>query len=114
MLTACAAAPQREARSSLGCARSAIERRLPPAPDDKLMHCVAGALIAIYCSPTEARLAAVAKEISDAFTAGDVELADIRATLAGVSCAAADVTDIGGIEMCCNGRLARAPGAGAR
>ena len=61
---------------------------------------MAGALIAHYCSPTEARMAGFGKEIRDAFTGGDVEWADLEATLAGVRCApgAGDVTTI---EACC-------------
>jgi hypothetical protein len=110
VLTACAANPQREARSSAGCARLVIERRLPQQPGDKLMHCVAGALIAAYCSPTEARLASVAKEIRDAFTAGDVELADVRATLDGIACARdAAPGDVAAIEHCCAGKVAATP-----
>ena len=107
LLTACTANPERAARSSVGCVRTVIEQRLPSQPNDKLAHCVAGALIAEYCSPTEARLAGVTKEIQDALTGGDVESADLRATLAGVGCARTTADDIRGIEDCCVATLAR-------
>jgi hypothetical protein len=96
----CTSNPGRPARSSLGCAQAVIEQRLPPHLGDKLTHCTAGALIARYCSPLEARMAGVAKEIRDAFTGGDVERADLQATLTGVHCASVD-TDIAAIEACC-------------
>ena len=99
-LIGCASNPERPARSSLGCAQAAIEQRLPAHLGDKLTHCMAGALIAHYCSPTEARMAGVAKEIGDAFTGGDVERADLQATLAGVRCAAS-ATDVAATEACC-------------
>jgi hypothetical protein len=108
LVTACTANPERAARSSVGCVRTVIEQRLPPQPNDKLSHCVAGALIAEYCSPTEARLAGVAKEMRDVLTGGDVESADVRATLAGVDCARTASGDIRGIEDCCGATLGRA------
>jgi hypothetical protein len=77
-----------------------VERHLPAEPTDKLEHCVAGALIARYCSASEARLAGVAKEIRDAFAAGDVEWADVQATFAGVRCASS-ASDTAAIETCC-------------
>ena len=96
----CTSNPDRPALSSLGCAQAAIRQRLPAHLGDKLTHCMAGALIAHYCSPTEARMAGVAKEIRDAFMGGDVERADLQATLAGVRCAA-NATDVAATEACC-------------
>src|SRR5262245_28271468 len=96
----CVAIPDRPARSTLGCAEVAVERELRAGLSDKLEHCIAGSLIARYCSPTEARLAGVGKEIRDAFTGGDVELADVEATFAGVRCAR-DVHGVEAIEQCC-------------
>ncbi len=62
---------------------------------------MAGALIAYYCSPPEARMAAFGKEIRDAFTGGDVEWADVEAALAGVRCAPSAAGDVTTIEACC-------------
>jgi hypothetical protein len=96
----CAVHPERPARSSAGCAQAVVDRHLPAEPTDKLEHCVAGALIARYCSPFEARLAGVAKEVRDAFTGGDAEQADVQATFAGVRCART-ASDTRSIEACC-------------
>ena len=96
----CTSNPDRPARSSVGCAQAVIAQRLPARLGDKLTHCMAGALIAHYCSPTEARMAGIAKEVRDAFTGGDVERADLQATLAGVRCAAS-ATDVAATEACC-------------
>jgi len=100
VVSGCVAIPDRPARSTLGCAEVAVQRDLRAGLPDKLEHCIAGGLIARYCSRTEARLAGVGKEIRDAFTGGDVELADIEATFAGVRCAR-DVHDVTAIEQCC-------------
>ena len=96
----CATNPERPAQSSAGCVETVIARDLPAHLKDKLAHCVAGGLIARYCSPAEARLAGVAKEVRDLFTGGDVELADVQATFAGVQCAesASELTEL---EACC-------------
>jgi hypothetical protein len=100
LLAGCSTNPERPAQSSAGCVKSVIDRELPSHLEDKLAHCVAGGLIARYCSPTEARLAGVAKEIRDLFTGGDVELADAQATFAGVQCAQA-ASDLATLEACC-------------
>src|SRR5262245_49561187 len=107
-MSGCMATPDRPARSTLGCAQVAVERDLRAGLPDKLEHCIAGGLIARYCSPTEARLAGVGKEIRDAFTGGDVELADIEATWAGVRCAQ-DVQDAKAIEQCCATAIGKTP-----
>jgi hypothetical protein len=101
LLAGCTMNPERPAQSSAGCAKAVLERDVPPHLADKLAHCVAGGLIARYCSPTEARLAGLAKEIRDLFTGGDVEFADVQATFAGVQCAES-ASDAAGAEACCS------------
>jgi len=100
VLSGCTSNPARPARSSVGCAQAVVDQQLPVHLGDKLAHCMAGALIAHYCSPTEARMAAFAKEIRDAFTGGDVEWADVEATLAGVRCAS-NAADVTAVQACC-------------
>jgi hypothetical protein len=100
LLAGCTTNPERPARSSAGCAQAVIDQYLPAHLTDKLAHCISGGLIARYCSPTEARLAGIGKEIRDAFTAGDVERADVQATFAGVQCARS-ASDVATIEACC-------------
>jgi hypothetical protein len=92
--------PDRPAPSSAGCARAAIDQHLPSNLPDKLAHCIAGGLVARYCSPTEARLAGLAKELRDMFGHGDAEWSDWTATRAGVRCAG-DGADPGAIVACC-------------
>jgi len=86
-LAGCASVPDRLAESSVGCAQAALDRYLPPDRPDKEQHCIAGGLIARFCSPTEARLAGFGKELRDLFGHGDPSIADLRATLTGVRCA---------------------------
>jgi len=57
-------------------------------------------LIARFCSPTEARLAGLGKEVRDAFGPGDADWSDWQATRAGVRCAAA-AADVTSIITCC-------------
>jgi len=73
---------------------------MPAGLTDKRAHCVAGGLIARFCSPAEARLAGVGKELRDAFGAGDASWSDWRATRTGVACAAS-VADVASIIACC-------------
>lgn len=99
-LAGCAAAPDRPATSSAGCVRAVLDRHLPSGLRDKLAHCVAGGLLARFCSPTEARLAGIAKELRDVFTAGDADWLDWQATRAGARCSAPDA-DVASIVACC-------------
>jgi hypothetical protein len=103
---ACASVPDRPAPSSAGCAQAAIDQHLPRELPDKLAHCVAGGLIARYCSPTEARMAGLAKEVRDIFGDGDAEWSDWQATRAGVQCAD-DSVDPAAIIACCQRRYQR-------
>jgi hypothetical protein len=100
MLAGCAASPDRPARSSAGCAEAVVDRHLPAGLHDKRAHCVAGGLIARFCSPTEARLAGLGKELRDVFGLGDADWSDWQATRAGVRCAASR-GDIASIIACC-------------
>jgi len=87
----------------VGCAQAVIDRNLPSGLPDKEAHCIAGGLIARFCSPTEARLAGVGKELRDLFGHGDPDLEDLRATLAGVRCAGS--ADPAAIVACCRDAL---------
>jgi hypothetical protein len=99
-LVGCASAPDRPARSSVGCAEATLDQHLPSGLSDKRAHCIAGGLIARFCSPTEARLAGLGKEVRDAFGPGDADWSDWQATRAGVRCAAA-AADVTSIITCC-------------
>ena len=61
--------------------------RLPKNIPDSHAHCLASGLIARYCSPTEAYMAGIGKEVRDLLGAGDAEWSDWRADRAGVACA---------------------------
>ena len=99
-LAGCASAPDRPARSSVGCAEATLDQHLPSGLSDKRAHCIAGGLIARFCSPTEARLAGLGKEMRDAFGPGDADWSDWQATRAGVRCAAS-AADVASIIACC-------------
>lgn len=89
-------------RSSAGCAQAVVDRHLPAGLHDKQAHCVAGGLIARFCSPTEARLAGLGKELRDAFGTGDADWSDWQATRSGVRCAAARAGVVSIIACCEN------------
>ena len=99
-LAGCASAPDRPARSSVGCAQAALDQHLPSGLSDKRAHCIAGGLIARFCSPTEARFAGLDKEMRDVFGPGDADWSDWQATRAGVRCAAS-ATNVASIVACC-------------
>ena len=101
-LAACAHIPNRPARpvaSTLGCAE-AVVNKLPKNLPDKTLHCLAAGFIARYCSPTEARMAGVGKEVRDLFTGGDAEWADLRADWKGIRCAR-HASDDDALNACC-------------
>jgi hypothetical protein len=112
-LAGCASAPDRPATSTVGCARAVLDQQLPHGLRDKQAHCVAGGLIARFCSPTEARLAGLAKEFRDVFSAGDADWSDWQATRAGVRCSAPDA-DLASIVACCAGSPQASGGAPAQ
>lgn len=101
-LTACVplGGGQRLARSSLSCARAAVNSSVPEGIPDKRAHCLATASIARNCSVTEAYGAGVGKELKDLFSAGDAEWGDLRADAAGVRCARAATGEID-LQACC-------------
>src|ERR1044072_2285186 len=95
-LTACASMgnrPARAARSSCGCMQAVLQERLPQNLPDKRAHCLAGGLIARYCSITEAYLAGAGKEVRDLLGHGDAEWADGRADRAGIALARGALDD---------------------
>jgi hypothetical protein len=101
-LAGCASVPDRPATSTVGCARAVLDRYVPSDLRDKQAHCIAGGLIARFCSPAEARLAGLAKELRDVFSAaGDADWSDWQATRAGVRCSAPDA-DVASIVACCD------------
>lgn len=100
LLAGCASAPDRPARSSVGCAQATVDEHLVDGLTDKRAHCIAGGLIARFCSPTEARLAGLGKEMRDAFGPGDADWSDWQATRAGVRCAAS-AANVASIVACC-------------
>jgi hypothetical protein len=102
-LTACAGIanrPPRAARSSYECMQAVLKDKLPADLPDKRAHCLAGGLIARYCSITEAYLAGAGKEVRDLLSQGDVEWQDWRADRAGISCARQEQDD-SGLGACC-------------
>jgi hypothetical protein len=99
-LSACSATATRPESSTLGCAQAVLDQHVPSGIKDKLAHCVAAALIARYCSPAEATLVSMGKEVRDMFGAGDAEWADWRADRAGIRCAAESVSDAA-VSTCC-------------
>lgn len=113
-LGACASIPGRPARlepTSYGCMSAVVKQKLPPQLPDKEAHCLAAALIARYCSPTEAYMAGAGKEVRDLFTGGDVEWADWRADREGIRCARQQGSDSGVAECCARSRALEKPRA---
>jgi hypothetical protein len=89
----------RAAPSTVGCARAVIAT-LPAIDDDKQLHCLAGARMALRCSVAEAELAAAGKEFADIFGRGNAEVADWRASRAGIACARS-ASDAESADRCC-------------
>jgi hypothetical protein len=106
LMASCASAPDRPAASSIGCAEATLDRHLPRGLTDKRAHCIAGGLIARFCSPSEARLAGLGKELRDAVGPGDADWSDWQATRAGVRCAASGA-DVASIIACCENEPSR-------
>jgi hypothetical protein len=100
-LTGCASlAGERLAQSSYGCMQAVVREKVPEDALDKRRHCLAGGLIARYCSVSEAYLAGLGKELSDLLGPGDAEWTDWQADRAGVRCARKSVTDED-VAACC-------------
>jgi hypothetical protein len=83
-----------------------LRQKLPANLPDHDAHCLASGLIARYCSPTEAYLAGVGKELRDLFGRGDAEWADWRADRVGVRCAQR-AEDDAALATCCKDDRAR-------
>jgi hypothetical protein len=102
-LTACtplASQDQRPARSSLSCARSVLESKLPDDLPDDVAHCLAAGFIARYCSLSEAYLSGVGKEFKDLVGPGDAEWRDWQSDRRGIACAK-DSTSDEALYACC-------------
>lgn len=102
-LAACASVPNRPPRpatSSYGCMATVVKERVPSDLPDKRQHCLAGGLIARYCSGSEAYLAGVGKELKDLLGGGDAEWGDWRADRAGIACARS-ASDDDQLAKCC-------------
>jgi hypothetical protein len=96
LLAACAPLPQRAPRashSSFGCMTAALRDRLPSDLPDVQAHCMASALIARYCSVSEATMAGWGKELKDLLGPGDAEWRDLRSDRRGITCARAATTE---------------------
>lgn len=102
-LAACATVPNRPARpakSSYGCMETVVKEKVPSDLPDKRQHCLAGGLIARYCSGSEAYMAGAGKELKDLLGGGDAEWGDWRADRAGIACARS-ATDDNELATCC-------------
>lgn len=93
--------PSRLDRSTSGCMAAVVRDKVPKTLPDKQTHCLASGLIARYCSPPEAYLAGMGKEMRDLLGPGDFEWADWRADRAGVRCARYS-TDDTSLATCCS------------
>jgi hypothetical protein len=105
-LSACASIanrPPRPAHSSYGCMEAVLQEKLPQNLPDKRAHCLAGGLIARYCSITEAYLAGAGKEVRDLLSQGDAEWRDWQADRTGIACAR-ETQDDAGVATCCSAR----------
>ncbi len=91
---------ERPAQSSYGCMQAVVREKVPETLPDKHRHCLAGGLIARYCSLSEAYLAGLGKELRDLVGPGDAEWSDWQADRAGVRCARKSVTD-DDVAACC-------------
>lgn len=92
--------PLRPAKSSYGCMETVVQGRVPANVPDKRQHCLAGGLIARYCSGSEAYMAGAGKELKDLFGKGDAEWGDWRADRAGIACARS-ASDDNELAKCC-------------
>lgn len=106
LLVACASLPQappRLAGTPLACMRATVAAKVPPGIDDKLAHCLAGGMIARYCSVGEAKLASWGKEAQDALGTGDANRRDLDADYFGIGCART-APDDDALRRCCEAR----------
>lgn len=106
LLAGCASLPQappRLAGTPLACMRATVAAKVPAGLYDKLAHCLAGGMIARYCSVGEAKLASWGKEARDAVGSGDADRRDLDADYFGIECART-ATDDEALRRCCEAR----------
>lgn len=101
--TTVASRPPRLAPSSYACMRAVLQEKLPTDLPEKRAHCLAGGLIARYCSLSEAYLAGAGKELRDLLGAGDAQWTDWRADRVGIDCARVAADDLE-LASCCSVR----------
>jgi hypothetical protein len=107
LATVAACASARPERSSHGCMTKTLRQHLPADLPDELAHCLAAGLIARYCSPAEAHLAASGKEVRDLFGRGDASRADWQASRIGIGCAHR-TQDEEALRACCSTAMKKA------
>ena len=103
LLSACGTVPHRPERlerSSYGCMKAVLDRKLPANLPDDQAHCMASGLIARYCSIPESYLAGYGKELRDLLGPGDAEWRDLTPDRAGVRCARHAESDAA-LAVCC-------------
>jgi hypothetical protein len=83
--------------------QAVLREQLPSDLPDQRTHCLAGGLIARYCSVTEAYLASAGKEVRDLLGHGDAEWRDWRADRVGIECAR-ESGDDAALRECCEAR----------
>jgi hypothetical protein len=110
LLSACAApGVHRPVQSSLGCMRAMVRDHVPTHLYDKQQHCLAAGFIARYCSRSEAWVASVGKEVTDAFDGGDPSWQDLMADRVGLHCERGAASDAALVSCC----MATEPAPGA-
>ena len=80
--------------------RTVVESKVDTQVPDKRKHCLAAALIARYCSISEAYLAASGKELADLLGPGDADWGDWQASRTGIRCARHSSSDTE-LSLCC-------------
>jgi hypothetical protein len=80
--------------------QAVVNDKLPPDLLERHAHCLAGGLIARYCSVSEAYLAGAGKELRDLLGAGDAQWTDWRADRVGIDCARHVQNDLE-LASCC-------------
>jgi hypothetical protein len=82
---------------------------VPAGRGDGEAHCLATAFVARYCSPAEAFMAGLGKELRDLFTEGDAQWRDLRSDRRGARCAKSANTDANLAECCARSDKAELP-----
>lgn len=88
--------------------RATVAAKVPAGIGDKLAHCLAGGMIARYCSVGEAKLASWGKEAKDAVGGGDADRRDLDADYFGIDCARTAADD-DALRRCCETRFPASP-----